>query len=138
MLDRPPEGRTTLYVAGPPVGVLVWEPGNGARYVLQATRLGTVAEHLGGDVLASFSSMEDHTFVGAVVSPFMTGHWNVSYVRKTWQRCYAIGDHQEHMAMLLNWGLGGEFAWRYAAELWRRVYGEGGGQVIDLAVVRRG
>lgn len=131
MLNRPPYGAVRL-LATEPVGCILWEPGNGSRYCLHAVDVGEqVAEALGGRIMVSLSSMADGTFVTHALHPEMVGHWTREYVRRKWQRIHGIGDHVEHLAMLLNWTLGGERARAYAEELWRKVYSEDG-KVVSL------
>jgi hypothetical protein len=81
--------------------------------------------------MVALSSMSDNTFVAHALNPAKTGHWTREYVRKKWQRIYGIGDHAAHLAMLLNWSLGGERARAYADEQWRLVCGEDG-KVVSL------
>lgn len=124
MLKRPPRGYVVFFSPGP-VGCVIWEPGNGSRYYLQATDVGDrIAGELGGRVMVALSSMTDNTFVAHALNPAQTGHWTRDYVRKKWQRIYGIGDHAAHLAMLLNWSLGGDRALAYADEQWRLVCGE--------------
>lgn len=124
MINRPPYG-SVIYFAPGPVGCVVWEPVNGARYTLQATDLGeATADQVGGRVMVALSSMADNTFVAQALTPAQAGHWTREYVRRKWQRIYGIGDHAAYLAMLLNWSLGGEYARSYAVGLWNAARGE--------------
>jgi hypothetical protein len=131
MIRRPPHGKTVFFSPGL-AGCIVWEPGNGARYYLQATDVGDqIADHIGGRVMVALSSMADNTFVANAVNPDRDGHWTREYVRKKWQRIYGIGDHAEYLAMLMNWSLGSARACAYADEQWSKARGEDG-KVVNL------
>jgi len=139
MLSKPPCGKVATYISGL-VGLIVWEPGNATRYVMQSTFLpDQVAAALGGTVLVSFGCADDRVFRTHAVNPGSTGHWTVDYVSEHWGFENEIGDDPEYLTMLLNWVLGGARAKMYADDLWRQVTGVGG-EVVQLhdRIVRRG
>lgn len=137
MFRKPPLGKVEIRECGS-VGVLIWEPGTGAKYTMLVADLSDeIASIVGGSMMVSLMSMEDNTFISHAVNPNMMGHWARDYVRRKWQRIYGIGDHVDHLTMLLNWALGGDRAQRYADELlerWNQVHEE---KVVRIGSVRR-
>lgn len=119
MLSKPPRGKVVTYVSGL-VGLVVWEPGNATRYVMQSTLLPeAVAVEMGGTILVTMRAPCDNRVLAHAVSPGSTGHWTVDYVAQHWLG----GDDAPYLAMLLNWALGGQRAREYAEDLWRRAAG---------------
>lgn len=135
MITKPPRGKVVTCCPGM-VGVLAWEPGDGARYVMQATFLpDAVAAELGGTVLVAMRAPWDNRLLAHAVSPGSAGHWTVDYVAQHWLG----GDAAPYLAMLLNWTLGGARAKEYAEDLWRRTTGaEAEVVAIHGADLRRG
>lgn len=127
MLSKPPRGKVVTCVPGL-VGLLVWEPGNGTRYVMQMTFLpDAVAAEMGGTILVTLRAPYDNRYLSHAVNPGSTGHWTTDYVAQHWLG----GEDAPYLAMLLNWALGGARAREYAEDLWRRVTGAGG-EVVQL------
>lgn len=123
---RPPRGKTVLCATQQDAGVLIWEPGNGSRYVLVVTEIpASASAAVGGPVMISLASMADNTFVSHAGNPAQTATWMASYVRDKWKRIHGIGEHAPFLAMLLNWAMGGTPAQAYAESLWQKHVGTG-------------
>jgi hypothetical protein len=102
------------------VGLLIWEPGNGTRYVMQTTFLpDAVAAEMGGTILVTMRAPCDNRLVAHAVNPGSTGHWTIDYVAQHWFG----GTDAPYLAMLINWVLGGVRARDYAEDLWRQETG---------------